>query len=144
MTGLQNRLALERYLGEDFTGVVTVCDLDYFKEINDRFGHLVGDEVLRSVGHLIRKSIRAEDEAFRWGGDEFVVLFRNQHLDIAMGRMAALEVRLTAYRIRGYGLFPLGLSWGAAEGVERKLQPILEEADLQMYEFKRRTHARKR
>lgn len=144
LTGLQNRLALERYLGEDFTGVVTVCDLDYFKEINDRFGHLVGDEVLRSVGHLIRKSIRAEDEAFRWGGDEFVVLFRNQHLDIAMGRMAALEVRLTAYRIRGYGLFPLGLSWGAAEGVERKLQPILEEADLQMYEFKRRTHARKR
>ena len=145
LTGLQNRLALQRHLDENFSGVVTVCDLDYFKEINDRFGHLVGDEVLRSVGHLIRKSIRAEDEAFRWGGDEFVVLFRNQHLDIAMGRMAALESPvLTAYRIRGYGLFPMGLSWGAAEGENRSLQPILEEADLQMYEFKRRTHTQDR
>jgi diguanylate cyclase (GGDEF)-like protein len=144
LTGLQNRLALERHLEESFSGVVTVCDLDYFKEINDRFGHLVGDEVLRSVGHLIRKSIRAEDEAFRWGGDEFVVLFRNQHLNIAQGRMAALEVRLTAYRIRGYGLFPLGLSWGAAESAGRLLQPVLEEADMQMYEYKRRTHAKDR
>jgi diguanylate cyclase (GGDEF)-like protein len=142
LTGLYNRLALERHLDENFDGVVAVCDLDYFKEINDRFGHLVGDEVLRSVGHLVRKSIRAEDEAFRWGGDEFVVLFRDQHLHIAQARMAALEVRLTAYRIRGYGLFPLGLSWGAAEGGGRPLQPVLEEADLQMYQYKRRTHAK--
>ncbi len=144
LTGLQNRMALERHLDERFIGVVAVCDLDYFKEINDRFGHLVGDEVLRSVGHLIRKSIRVEDEAFRWGGDEFVVLFRNQHLEVAQARLAALEVRLTAYRIRGYGLFPLGLSWGAAEGDGRTLQPILEEADLQMYQYKRRTHAKDR
>ncbi len=142
LTGLQNRLALERHLDEPFSGVVAVCDLDYFKEINDRFGHLIGDEVLRSVGHLIRKSIRAEDEAFRWGGDEFVVLFRNQHLDVAQGRMAALEVRLTAYRIRGYGLFPLGLSWGAGEGAGKPLRPVLEQADLQMYQSKRRTHAK--
>jgi diguanylate cyclase (GGDEF)-like protein len=142
LTGLQNRMALERHLDEPFQGVVAVCDLDYFKEINDRFGHLVGDEVLRSVGHLIRKSIRTEDQAFRWGGDEFVVLFRDQHLEVAQGRMAALEVRLTAYRIRGYGLFPLGLSWGAAEGAGRNLQPALEEADLQMYQYKRRTHAK--
>lgn len=142
LTGLQNRMALERHLDEPFHGVVAVCDLDYFKEINDRFGHLVGDEVLRSVGQLIRKSIRIEDQAFRWGGDEFVVLFRDQHLDVAQGRMAALEVRLTAYRIRGYGLFPLGLSWGAAVGAGRQLQPILEEADLQMYQSKRRTHAK--
>ena len=142
LTGLQNRLGLEHHLDESFTGVVAVCDLDYFKEINDRFGHLVGDEVLRSVGHLVRKSIRLEDQAFRWGGDEFVILFRNQHLEIAQARMAALELRLTAYRIRGYGLFPLGLSWGAAEGMDRLLRPILEEADLQMYSYKRRTHAK--
>lgn len=144
LTGLRNRLSLEHYLAGNFTGVVAVCDLDYFKEINDRFGHLVGDEVLRSVGHLIRKSIRLEDEAFRWGGDEFVVLFRNQRLNIAQARMSALEVRLTAYRIRGHGLFPLGLSWGAAEGDDSPLRPVLEEADMQMYRYKRKTHSKDR
>ena len=142
LTGLQNRAALDRHLDETFTGVVAVCDMDYFKDINDRFGHLVGDEVLRSVGNLIRASIRAEDDAFRWGGDEFVIVFRHQHIDLARGRMAVLEERLQTFRIRGYGLFPLGLSWGAAEGENRVLRPILEDADRQMYERKRQTHAR--
>ncbi len=94
LTGLQNRGALDRHLDESFTGVVAVCDMDYFKDINDRFGHLVGDDVLRSVGNLIRASIRAEDDAFRWGGDEFVIVFRHQHLELARGRMAVLEERL--------------------------------------------------
>jgi diguanylate cyclase (GGDEF)-like protein len=143
LTGLQNRAALDRHLDEPFTGVVAVCDMDYFKDINDRFGHLVGDDVLRSVGNLIRASIRTEDDAFRWGGDEFVIVFRHQHIDLARGRMAVLEERLQTFRIRGYGLFPLGLSWGAAEGDQRVLRPILEEADRQMYERKRQSHARK-
>ena len=142
LTGLQNRMSLDRHIDEHFSGVVAVCDLDYFKDINDRFGHLVGDEVLRSVGHLIRTSIRAEDDAFRWGGDEFVIVFRHQHLDLARGRMAVLEERLQTFRIRGHGLIPLGLSWGAAEGDDTALRPLLEEADKQMYERKRQTHAR--
>jgi diguanylate cyclase (GGDEF)-like protein len=142
LTGLQNRMALDRHLDEAFTGVVAVCDLDYFKDINDRFGHLVGDEVLRNVGNLIRTSIRTEDDAFRWGGDEFVIVFRHQHLELALGRMAVLEERLQTFRIRGHGPFPLGLSWGAAEGDHRVLRPVLEEADLQMYERKRQAHAK--
>jgi diguanylate cyclase (GGDEF)-like protein len=143
LTGLQNRTALERHLDEAFTGVVAVCDLDYFKDVNDRFGHLVGDEVLRSVGHLIRASIRLEDVAFRWGGDEFVIVFRHQKLDVVQDRMASMELRLMTFRVRGHGLFPLGLSWGAAEGENRPLRPALQKADLQMYERKRHTHARK-
>ena len=142
LTGLQNRMALDRYLDEPFTGVVAVCDLDYFKDINDQFGHLVGDEVLRSVGNLIRTSVRAEDAAFRWGGDEFVIIFRHQHLELAQSRMTVLEDRLKTFRIRGHGVFPLGLSWGTAEGDHRQLRPVLEEADHQMYERKRQTHAR--
>lgn len=140
LTGLQNRKALDQQLDEAFQGVVAVCDLDYFKDINDRFGHLAGDDVLRSVGQLIRASIRVEDRAFRWGGDEFVILFRDQSLELIRGRMAALEQRLTTFRIRGDGLFPLGLSWGTAEAKDQLPRPVLEAADRQMYECKRQAH----
>ena len=57
--------------------------MDNFKDVNDRYGHLVGDEILRNIGHLLQASIRHEDEAFRWGGDEFVLLFHNQQLAVA-------------------------------------------------------------
>ena len=84
LTGLLNQAALERRMeGTDpFSGVVAVCDMDNFKNINDQYGHLVGDEILRNIGHLMRSSIRQEDEAYRWGGDEFVILFRNQNLQV--------------------------------------------------------------
>ncbi len=85
LTGLQNQTALARRIesGGEFPGVVAVCDMDNFKEINDRFGHLVGDEILRNIGNLLHASIRHEDEAFRWGGDEFVILFLNQLPEVA-------------------------------------------------------------
>ena len=70
--------------------------MDSFKEINDRYGHLVGDEILRHIGHLLQSSIRSEDQAFRWGGDEFLVVLvglaesqareRLDELDRCLGR----------------------------------------------------------
>ena len=96
LTGLLNQAALARRLEEPatFAGVVAVCDMDGFKDINDRYGHLAGDEILRNVGRLLQTSIRPEDEAFRWGGDEFVILFHNQLLEVAHRRMEDIEARL--------------------------------------------------
>src|SRR3954465_1740252 len=96
LTGLLNQAALARRVeaADGFAGVVAVCDMDNFKDINDRFGHLVGDEILRNIGNLLRSSIRHEDEAFRWGGDEFVVLFHNQQASVAAKRMTEIEDRL--------------------------------------------------
>ena len=90
---------------------------------------------------MIRKSIRIEDEAFRWGGDEFVVLFRNQHLEVAQGGGCARSSPdgLPDSRLR---TISAGLSWGASEGTGGPLKPVLEQADLQMYQYKRRTHAK--
>ena len=98
-----------------FDGVVAVCDMDNFKDINDRYGHLVGDEILRNIGHLLQSSIRHADEAFRWGGDEFVILFRNQRHDVAVRRMTDIESRLRDFRVRGFGVLPITFSWGTAE-----------------------------
>jgi diguanylate cyclase (GGDEF)-like protein len=139
LTGLLNQAALARRVEEPagFEGVVVVCDMDNFKDINDRYGHLVGDEILRNIGHLLQSSIRHEDEAFRWGGDEFVILFRNQKAEVAVRRMADLESRLRVFRVRGLGVLPISFSWGTSETQGRPLRDALDEADQGMYALKR-------
>jgi diguanylate cyclase (GGDEF)-like protein len=139
LTGLLNQSALARRVEQrdPFRGVVAVCDMDNFKEINDRFGHLAGDDILRNVGQLLRASIRAQDEAFRWGGDEFVVLFFNQDEDVAKRRMQEVARRLQSFQVRGQGVVPLSFSWGTADGTDRPLRDSLDAADREMYRFKR-------
>jgi len=139
LTGLLNQAALARRVEEpaEFEGVVAVCDMDNFKEVNDRYGHLVGDEILRNIGHLLQSSIRHADEAFRWGGDEFVILFRNQRAEVASRRMADIEARLHEFRVRGLGILPISFSWGTADAHGRALREALDEADQTMYALKR-------
>ncbi len=55
---------------------LAVCDIDHFKSINDNFGHLIGDEVLIMMGQLMRKSFRFDDQLFRFGGEEFIVVLQ--------------------------------------------------------------------
>jgi diguanylate cyclase (GGDEF)-like protein len=143
LTGLLNQASLERRVAapEEFPGVVAVCDMDNFKEVNDRHGHLVGDEILRNIGSLLQSSIRHEDEAFRWGGDEFVILFRNQRANVAQRRMGEIEARLRGFRVRGYGVLPISFSWGTAEAHGRPLREALDEADRNMYAVKRQRAA---
>jgi diguanylate cyclase (GGDEF)-like protein len=139
LTGLLNQAALTRRVDrpEAFDGVVAVCDMDNFKDVNDRYGHLVGDEILRNIGNLLRSSIRHEDEAFRWGGDEFVILFRNQRTEVAAKRMQEISARLLEFRVRGHGVLPITFSWGTAEAAGRVLREALDEADQSMYALKR-------
>jgi diguanylate cyclase (GGDEF)-like protein len=143
LTGLQNQAALERRLesSQPFSGVVAVCDMDNFKSINDQFGHLVGDEILRNIGHLLRSSIRKEDEAFRWGGDEFVILFGNQNLPVVKARMLEIRRRLNDFRVRGFGVLPISFSWGTSEAATGPLRQVLDAADHDMYSYKKRRTA---
>ncbi|HUB77149.1 MAG TPA: GGDEF domain-containing protein [Bryobacteraceae bacterium] len=139
LTGLLNQAALSRRVDQPlpFDGVVAVCDMDNFKDINDRYGHLVGDEILRNIGNLLRSSIRHEDEAFRWGGDEFVIFFHNQRTEVARKRMQEISARLLEFRVRGHGVLPITFSWGTAEVTGRLLRDALDEADQSMYALKR-------
>jgi diguanylate cyclase (GGDEF)-like protein len=87
LTGLGNRRAFEEILVAEISRSgragtplsLIVCDLDSFKEINDRYGHLAGDECLRAVAETLSAELRLVDHAFRWGGDEFVVLLVDTH-----------------------------------------------------------------
>ena len=93
--------------------------MDNFKDINDRYGHLVGDEILRNIGNLLQASIRHEDEAYRWGGDEFVILFHNQQRRWRSNACRRFRARLRDFRVRGHGVLPIAFSWGTAEAAAR-------------------------
>ncbi|HEX8983894.1 MAG TPA: GGDEF domain-containing protein [Bryobacteraceae bacterium] len=139
LTGLHSRAALACWLEQEGAcqGLVVVCDMDDFKQINDRFGHLVGDEILHGVGNLIASSIRETDRAFRWGGDEFVILFESEDTDLVNSRMRRIEERLAHFQIRQHGTIPVQFSWGLAATAGRPLRESLEAADRLMYESKR-------
>ena len=82
LTGLENRLRLTARLksladshrtnGEDFS--IIIFDIDHFKGINDKHGHLAGDHVLKRIAQCARQQIRTSDSIYRWGGEEFLVL----------------------------------------------------------------------
>ena len=76
LTGLQNRWAFDVSLadwrGHDFA--LMLIDIDHFKQINDELGHREGDRVLASVAKAISSTLRGDDAAFRYGGEEFAVL----------------------------------------------------------------------
>jgi diguanylate cyclase (GGDEF)-like protein len=139
LTGLRNRSAMAQWMETQtgFEGLVVVCDMDDFKQINDSYGHLVGDEILHGVGKLIRSSVRDEDLAFRWGGDEFVIFFHTTDSDLVDGRMRRIEEHLEQFRIRQHGKLPVHYSWGVSATAGRPLRECLEEADRLMYEYKR-------
>lgn len=100
LTGLLNRRAFNEALahavdkarasGEPLS--VVVCDVDDFKDINDRFGHLEGDRLLRAVADSLRRVLRGADVAYRWGGDEFALLLPGT--DAAGGAHVADRIRL--------------------------------------------------
>ncbi len=139
LTGLQNRTTAAGTLpgGTLISGVVAVLDMDDFKRVNDELGHLAGDEVLREVGRLIRASVRGGDLAFRWGGDEFVLIFQNETEETAMTRLLRIEARLSEFHLRGFSPLPMRVSWGVAEGHGGRLYDLVAEADDRMYGMKR-------
>jgi diguanylate cyclase (GGDEF)-like protein len=100
LTGLNNRGAMSISLTRELERVrrhddqdmsVVMIDVDHFKKINDRYGHLAGDDVLRQVSQIIQQSIRGSDACFRYGGEEFVVLLTNTHL--ALSRAVSERIR---------------------------------------------------
>jgi diguanylate cyclase (GGDEF)-like protein len=145
LTGLANRRGFDEALEAELarsrraksTTSVGMLDIDSFKMVNDRHGHLDGDRCLRDVATAIGRALRAGDRAFRWGGDEFVLLFPDtgfEGAEQAMARIAA-EVLNTCAAADGT---PISVSWGTAE-TEPGMEPreLLGQADLGLMTLKR-------
>lgn len=144
LTGLYNRQGFAELARKELARAqrkgtvlgVLLMDIDNFKKVNDRYGHLVGDRVLKHFASIVRESIRETDVACRWGGDEFVVLASEvdqSKLDSVRQRIrrAAQEWTASDEITR-----ELGLSIGSAlwePGCPEDIDALLSEADRKMY-----------
>ncbi len=138
LTGLGNRRAFDERLDRAVDRArlnaeplsVIVADLDDFKEINDSFGHLNGDELLRTAAAAMRAAVRDADACYRWGGDEFAVLLPGVEQDVAEKVAERVSASIVASCIRPGG-DPQTLAWGTAElASHMQASDLLASADL--------------
>ncbi len=122
LTGMLNRAAIlraltaemDRVLREKRTVVVVLIDLDHFKRINDRYGHLVGDEALRWFAAAVGAAIRPYDRAGRYGGEEFLLVLTEVPREAVVQRLTVLQSSISNLKVCARGSeFTLNCSMGA-------------------------------
>lgn len=151
LTGLYNRRLFEEYFAKELNRAkrynqhltLVMMDLHRFKEVNDRYGHLTGDQALQSAAATLRKTLRTSDYAFRIGGDEFALLL--PQADPEQGNTLARRLRVSYEGLtRPMKLdVPLALDYGVAvfpEDGDQK-EGLIRLADERLYQLKNETRA---
>jgi diguanylate cyclase (GGDEF)-like protein len=144
LTGLLNRRSLDEVLPSEigrhsrYGGVFTliIFDIDTFKSLNDNYGHLAGDELLRQIGIIIKNNIREADQAFRYGGDEFAIFLPQTSIESAL--KVAERIRQQTYAKIQISSLPISISLGLAtwpsDGIGTN--DIIAAADISLYTAK--------
>jgi diguanylate cyclase (GGDEF)-like protein len=146
LTGLYNRRLFEEYFTKELNRArrysqhlaLVIMDLHRFKEVNDRYGHLVGDQALQSAAATLRKTLRTSDYAFRIGGDEFALLLPQadpeQAMTLARRLRAGFEASTQPMKLE----VPLALDYGVAvfpeDGDQKEV--LVRLSDERLYQLK--------
>jgi diguanylate cyclase (GGDEF)-like protein len=154
LTGLYNRREMDRrlregvnhYLRYNHPMALVMIDVDYFKIINDSYGHRAGDEVLRQLGALLRASVREVDLTARYGGEELAVILPNMTGQQAFGMAERLRRRISTHSFtlpqekKQPAQLSITVSLGVAALPEDAVSAatLVEVADRRLYEAKRR------
>lgn len=144
LTGLANRRAIDEKLREQFalmkrynnTYSVLMLDIDLFKNVNDTYGHKVGDEVLQLLSHTIQKHLRENDFIGRFGGEEFLVSLPSTNITQASLVAEKLRAAIEAAPHPVAGVFTVSIGVATASADQQDENAILLEADTQLYAAK--------
>ncbi|GGY75339.1 GGDEF domain-containing protein [Cellvibrio zantedeschiae] len=129
------RLCTDDFARYKIPATLIVFDLDKFKDINDKFGHSIGDQVLINIGNLLSARLRKTDRAFRFGGEEFVLLARNTRLDEAAIIAEQIRVQITTHINGPKGTISASFGCASIQPEETREQWFVR-ADRAMYEAK--------
>lgn len=144
LTGLANRHAANQRLGEEFLRMqrsqipyaVLMMDVDFFKRVNDSYGHAVGDEVLQRVATVLRGSVRGTDFVARFGGEEFLALLPATALHEAQQVAEKIRRALAAAVVPPVGTITLSIGLAVADVAQSEADVALREADAYLYKAK--------
>ena len=143
LTGVANRRGGERDITNEISRAkrekrplsCILVDIDRFKAVNDTFGHQAGDQLLRDISALLRRTVRAYDILVRWGGEEFLIVLPG--VGLALARVLADRVRSAVETLDTHGLGQVTVSAGAAEFEnDYDFASTLRTADRRLYEAK--------
>ncbi len=148
LTGLYNRRYMQEFLDRELHSArrkprpvaVMMLDLDHFKRYNDSFGHSAGDQLLAAVGEMLLRSVRAEDIACRYGGEEFVLILPECSLLQAGVRAEEIRKRLREYcdqRQRQTAALTVSIGLAAFDETTDRVDLLLKVADDALYQAKR-------
>lgn len=147
LTRLYNHRHFYDRLGKEFSRTkrykeplsLIFFDIDDFKVVNDIYGHMLGDEVLKQIGRMIREVARTSDIPARYGGEEFAILLPNTPVDGALSMAQRLSAVISEYRFAGLGEEQVTISTGVATYTGSNLDrpdQLVEFADQSMYHAK--------
>jgi len=153
LTKAYNRKALDEKLSEILKKgqnkkldlCVAIVDMDDFKEINDTYGHLVGDFVLIKLVQIIKKLIRTSDNVFRYGGDEFIIVFNRANINIAVKSVERIlnKIRNTKLKYKD-DFIKVTISVGITEHhIKDNIETIIKRADEALYKAKKEKNSYK-
>jgi diguanylate cyclase (GGDEF)-like protein len=147
LTGIANRRTFDERLAVEVARAnryntplaLVMLDLDHFKELNDRFGHLAGDEVLRRVAAILEREKRMGDLVSRFGGEEFAAILPHTDANAAVAWAERVRQLLSSTQVRSEaGVFSVTASFGVAgAGPREEGERLIEEADRALYGAKR-------
>lgn len=143
LTGLHNRRSTMEYLDNLLKNAensisICMCDIDFFKRVNDTYGHEIGDIVLKKMAETFRKELPQDSFVSRWGGEEFLLIFPTLNGDEAKIALEMLRQKIKAIVFDGGSeSFSVTLTFGLTEyDFHSDLTTILKEADEKLYSGK--------
>lgn len=143
LTGLYNRQYLKDVLEREIARAkrykrpfsLLLSDIDYFKSVNDTFGHLIGDSVLRETAGILKDNVRASDVTARYGGEEFVVVLTDTDINGAVAAAEHLRETVAQHRFSGADGRPITISIGCTEfhPADADMDAVIKRADDALY-----------
>lgn len=134
---LKIRKVQEQLIENGMPFAIVMCDIDFFKKVNDQYGHDCGDLVLKETASIFNHHMLGKGFAVRWGGEEFLIIYENTKFETVYEDLKALREKIINNEMQYQDkLLKITMTFGIVRGSDADLEEILKEADNLLYEGK--------